>query len=98
MTTTRSGPAGRKAERLNIRISEDQKRLVEQAASLSRQTTSQFVMQAALRSAEEALADSTRFVLPPEQYKAFTAALDRPAREILALKKAASRPSPFRDR
>jgi len=96
--STRTSTPSAKDERFNIRTKRDEKELVERAAAASHMTTSQFVMQAALRSAEEVLADRTRFVLPPAEWEAFTAALDRPAREILSLKTAAEKPSPFSDR
>jgi uncharacterized protein (DUF1778 family) len=84
-----------KASRFNIRATTDEKRLVEQAALSSHMTTTQFVMRAALRSAEEVLADQTRYVVGPEQWDQFVTALDRPARAIPALQRAASKPSPF---
>lgn len=87
--------ATNRASRFNIRATTDEKRLVEQAASFSHMTTTQFVMRAALRSAEEVLADQTRYVVEPEQWDQFVTALDRPAREIPALRQAASKPSPF---
>lgn len=96
MTTHAS--ARTKDERFNIRATADEKRLVEQAAVMAHVTASQFVMQAALRSAEEILANQTRFVLSPAAMARFVDRLDRPAREIPALKKAAAKPSPFRDR
>lgn len=68
------------------------------AAELAHMTTSQFVLQAAMRSAEELIANQTRFTLPSAQWDAFVAALDRPEREIPALKNAAEKPSPFSDR
>ena len=46
----------------------------------------------------DVLADQTRFVLAPDQWSAFTAVLNRPAREIGALGQAASKPSPFSER
>ena len=87
-----------KSDRFNIRTTSHEKSLVAQAAHLAKMTTSQFVLQAAVRSAEEVLADQTRFVLAPKEWEAFVEALDRPAREIPALKQAASRPSPFSGR
>ncbi len=87
-----------KAARFNIRASEEEKRLVEQAAELARVSTSAFVMDAALRSAHEVLADQTVFTLPPGGWDAFAAMLDRPAREIPALRKAFEKPSPFGER
>jgi uncharacterized protein (DUF1778 family) len=87
--------ANTKRERLSIRTTAAEKALVEQAASIERVTASHFVMQAALRSAEEVLVDQTRFVLSSDKWAAFVGALDRPAREIPPLKAAAAKKSPF---
>ncbi len=84
-----------KDKTLNIRVTEPEKKLVEQAASLSHMGMSQFMLQATLRAAEEVLADQTRFVLPAEEWERFVALLDRPARVLPGLREAASRPSPF---
>lgn len=94
---TLAAQAGRNA-RFSIRSTEQEKKLVSRAAELAHMTTSQFVLQAAMRSAEELIADQSRFTLPPAEWDAFVAALDRPAREIPALKTAAEKPSPFSDR
>jgi uncharacterized protein (DUF1778 family) len=84
-----------KAERFNIRATGDEKRLVEEAAAITRVSTSRFVMQAAVRSAEEVLSERTRFVLPADRWADFVARLDQPTREIPALRRAAAKPSPF---
>ena len=89
--TSKSG----KKDRFSIRATTDEKALVERAARLSRMTMSQFVMQSAVRSAESVIADQTRFVLAPDDWEAFSEALDRPSREIAALKAAASKPRRF---
>ena len=98
MDPVKSTIATTKDERFNIRAKREEKALVEQAAAASHMTTSQFMMQAALRSAEEVLADRTRFALPTDQWDSFVAALDRPARVIPELERAASKPSPFNER
>ena len=41
----------------------------------------EFILRSAREKAEQALADQTRFVLDDKQWKAFMAALDRPARD-----------------
>ena len=84
-----------KTERLNIRTTLEEKQLVEQAARLTHVSASQFVLRAALMSAEDVLVDQNRFVLPPERWRAFVDMLDRSARAIPALTEAASKPSPF---
>ena len=87
-----------KDQRLNIRTSSEVKSVVEEAARVSHMTASEFVLQAALRSAEQVLSDQTRFVLPPEQWQEFTALLGRPARVIPALRDAMAKPSLFSER
>jgi uncharacterized protein (DUF1778 family) len=84
-----------KDKTLNIRVTEPEKKLVEQAASISHMGMSQFMLQATLRAAQEVLADQTRFVLPAEEWERFLTLLDRPARVLPGLREAASRPSPF---
>jgi uncharacterized protein (DUF1778 family) len=98
MDVTAAAVSKNKSERFNIRATREEKALVEQAARATRVTSSQFVLQAAVRSAEEVLADQTRFVLPADKWDQFVGLLDRPAREIPALKEAAAKPSPFGER
>lgn len=85
-----------RSERLNIRVAHEDKELLEQAALIARVSTSRFVLEAALRSAEEVIADQSRLMLPPERWEAFVELLDRPARIVPGLAEAAQRPSPFR--
>jgi uncharacterized protein (DUF1778 family) len=85
----------RKDERLGIRVSAAQKATLERASRSMRMSTSEFVVREAVASAEEILAERTRFVLPQEQWEAFVARLDEPPREIPALVRALGRPSPF---
>ena len=47
---------------------------------LTHVSASQFVLRAALMSAEDVLVDQNRFVLPPERWRAFVDMLDRSAR------------------
>lgn len=84
-----------KDERLNLRITAEEKRLLQQAALATHVSTSQFVLQAALRSAEETLVGRTGYVIPTEAWERLVALLDRPARTIPSLAEAARRsPSP----
>lgn len=87
-----------KDQRLNIRASAEVKSLVEEAARASHMSASEFVLQAALRSAEQVLSAQTRFTLPPEQWDEFTRLLERPARTIPGLRGAAAKPTPFSER
>ncbi len=76
-----------KNRRIDLRIESSQKNLLVYAASLHHKKLSAFVLDSALKEAEELIADKTHFQLPQAQWKAFCAALDSPAREIPRLKK-----------
>ena len=95
MTTDRPDT---KDQRLNIRASEAEKAMLEQAAAATHMGVSQFTLQAALRSAGEVMADQTRFVLPADKWDEFTALLDHPVRVLPTLRKATAKPSPFGER
>lgn len=97
-TTPGPRPGGLKDQRLNIRVSQAEKAVVEEAASLTHMGVSQFMLQAALQAAEEVLADQSRFVLPADRRHDFVRLLERPARVVPALADAASKPTPFRRR
>lgn len=71
-----------KRARLDLRVSAEQKRLFEEAASATDQTMTEFVVQSAQAAAQEVLADRTRFVLAPEEWKAFSTAIDREPRVL----------------
>lgn len=95
MSVTAERTPQNRDRRLNIRASAAEKTVLEQAAAASHIGVSQFMLQAALRSAEEVLADQTRFVVSAGAWAEFTALLDRPARVIPALREAVGKPSPF---
>jgi uncharacterized protein (DUF1778 family) len=84
-----------KDQRLSLRVSTVEKATLEAASQSISMTTSEFVLREAMSSAEEILADRTRFVLPAEQWEAFSARLDRPPRSIPALAALLTEPTPF---
>jgi uncharacterized protein (DUF1778 family) len=75
-----------KETRLSIRASEQDKKILLQAAEARHTNISQFVLQASLDAAHEVLADQTEFRLPPEQWQAFCERLDAPTKVIPALR------------
>ena len=93
--TTAVPPSGRPARssRLHFRVREEQKALLEEAAALSGRSLTEFVLTSAQSAANDILADRTRFVLPPEQWDAFAAALERPPRELPRIAALLSEPS-----
>jgi len=54
---------------------------------------SEFIVQSACAAAESELADQCEFKLPPEQWQAFLAALDKPAEPNLLLRRLLTEPS-----
>jgi len=78
MPTT--GPTNRKTrgENINLRASRDQKALIDRAADALGRTRSDFMLESACREAEAVLLDRRYFALPGEEFKRFTAMLDKP--------------------
>jgi uncharacterized protein (DUF1778 family) len=83
----------KRVSRLNLRATARQKRLFETAASRRGVTVTEFVLESAQNRAEEILAEERHFVLPPERWRAFVAALDRPARAKPRLRRLLREPS-----
>lgn len=84
-----------KEERIEIRLASAEKERIRQAAILSHQNVSEFVLRAVRTVADETLASQTRFVLPEDQMNAFYAALDLPAKSIPRLRELLKKPSVF---
>jgi uncharacterized protein (DUF1778 family) len=68
-----------KTARRNLRVSPADDQLFRQAASTVGESVSEFLVESGRERAEMILADRTQFMLDSEAWKAFTAALDRPA-------------------
>lgn len=85
-----------KAERIALRIVNDDKKRLEQAATLQHQSLTEFVLNASRVAADLVLGDQTRFVLPKKQMAALNAALDAPPREIPQLKALFARSNVFK--
>jgi len=87
-----------KNERLSLRVSMVEKTTLESASQSVSMTTSEFVIRHAMASAEEILADRTRFLLSAEQWEAFSSRLDQPPRALPAITKLMTEPAPFDER
>lgn len=61
--------------------------MIKVAAERQGVNITEFILRSAREKAEQSLADQTRFVLDDKQWKAFMAALDRPAQEKPRLRK-----------
>ena len=71
-----------KSERLDLRVSREQKKLLEEAATYSERTVTDFVVQSASVAARDVMANRTRFALSPEDWAAFSEAIDREPRYL----------------
>ena len=73
-------PSSSRPEKIDIRITPEAKRLLQEAARERHTTISQFVLDTALGAANDLLAARTRIGLDDEQWQRFMEALDAPPR------------------
>ena len=83
----------RKEHRIHLRASDRDVSAISRAAASTGVSVSAFILESAAERAERTLADHRHFVLSGKQWRAFTAALDRPARRIPQLEKLLREPS-----
>ncbi|MEM9458094.1 MAG: DUF1778 domain-containing protein [Myxococcota bacterium] len=82
-----------KSDRLNLRVEPQLRQLIQTAADLEHKNLSAFILEAARVRAEQRLADQERFSLPPDRFRAFMDALERPPRSIPRLRQLLSEPT-----
>lgn len=68
-----------KNERINLRLNDNAKRLIERAASFEGKTVSNFILSSALASAEKTVHEHETVKLGRQDAERFLAALDKPA-------------------
>jgi uncharacterized protein (DUF1778 family) len=84
-----------RSEKLDLRLTARDKRILQQAAAADRRSVTEFVLHSALTRAEETLLDRRIFNVDAETYDRFLQALDAPAREIPRLRRLLTGPSVF---
>lgn len=67
-----------KSERIEVRTTPSMKALLQRAASFSHKNVTEFLLEAGINAAEDALVDRRMFRLDEVQWRAFQDALDRP--------------------
>lgn len=82
-----------KSERIDIRTTLRVKRTLQDAATVSNKTVSEFLIDTALTKAAEVLAERRVFLLNDEEWEAFLAALDAPPQPMPRLEKLLKEPS-----
>ena len=85
------GAVTTKESRLNIRCDSRARQLLDKAATYAHVSVSEFVLSHALASAEQVVQAHESITLKPEDFHAFLAALDVPAKANPALKRALKR-------
>jgi len=87
-----STPTPAKSERIDVRTSSPVKRLLQEAARACHKNVSEFLLDAGVTAATQALADRRRFELDEPQWQAFQQALDRPVQSKPRLQKLLNEP------
>src|SRR5437879_1809604 len=90
-----SRKAAAKRDTLNIRIKPHVRGLIDRAAKLVGKNRTDFVLDAARHSAEDALLDRTAFEVSPKAYAEFLARLDAPAHPNEHLRRSLLTPAPW---
>ena len=79
---------------VSVRVSQKERELLEAAADQSRTNLSDFIRRKAVEAAEIELLQQNRVTIPAAKWKQFEAWVNRPAKDIPALKKLSkSRPA-----
>lgn len=84
-----------RSEKLDLRLTPSAKRSIQAAAKLQHKSLTEFVLDSALTSAQEALAGQHTIKLNAEQWKAFIEVLDAPPRRHERLERLLGEPSVF---
>jgi uncharacterized protein (DUF1778 family) len=91
-------PTTARTEKLDLRLTPKAKRVLQLAATATKRSVSEFVLESALARAEETLPDRQRFGLDADRWAAFLNALDARPRPLPRLKKLLQTPSVFERR
>ncbi len=81
-----------KSERIDVRASAPVKQLLQEAARATHKNVSEFLLDAGIVAANQALAERARFALPAQKWREFQAALDRPVRAKPKLRRLLAEP------
>ena len=83
----------KRTERINVRLSERDAKLIRQGAEQRGVNITNFILESACVRAEQELADARHFQLSSRDWQAFCGALDRSARAKPRLKKLLTEPT-----
>lgn len=83
--------------RIDIRVDDEKKQVIAQAAKMAGQTITQYIMGLVWPDAERRVAENHRIVLSARDWEAFTERLDRAPGKLAELKALLERESRFQD-
>lgn len=85
----------RKDHPLSMRIADADIAIIDRAASLRGRSRTEFMRDAAVRTAEEVIMENTVIRMAPEGFAAFVDMLDRPAKPVPEMVELLKRPAPW---
>ena len=91
------GVTRKKARRLEVRTTEEDRALIDRAVRASGGDLTEFVIENLVVAARRVLADRTEFVLDDEALERWEVLNARPVRDLPGLRELMARPSPFAD-
>jgi uncharacterized protein (DUF1778 family) len=95
VASRRKARSGKRDTVINVRLATPTRDLIDSAADASGKSRSEFIIESARKSAMNVLLDQRFFVLDPERFDSFMAALDRPAAPNKKLKALFATKSPW---
>ena len=95
MAGTGTKDIARRGENINLRATQKQKALIDRAAEALGRSRSDFMLDTACREAEAVLLDRRYFVLSEDDFRKFTAMLDRPPKDNARLRRLLQTKAPW---
>jgi uncharacterized protein (DUF1778 family) len=86
-----------KNERLELRLTSDQKQNIEQAAAISGRSVTDFSVPLLIEQAQEVIRQERQLRMSAQSWDAFNAIMDAPAKPVAGLAELLRRPSVFSD-
>ncbi len=87
--------AQRKDHPLSMRLADADIAIIDRAANLRGRSRTEFMRDAAVRTAEEVIMENTVIRMSPEGFAAFVDMLDRPAKPVPEMVELLKRPAPW---
>jgi len=95
MPTAKTKTKTERGETINLRASRRQKGLIDRAAEALGRSRSEFMLDTACREAETVLLDRRYFSLSEDEFRRFTALLDRPPKDNPRLRRLLQSKAPW---